>query len=266
MSGVGIGRILPDHELVVAGAGIVVRVRGREQIVRDIRTDVIAGVRPLGLGRHAADVADELLRRQLAAGVRVALNCIVAARPSPFRVPLDAGVQQLVNVRALASGSGGSPSPGIVVEVVPVSRVVAVLVAEVLGPCQGQEGEGSEDGLHDGLSSKCKSKPERSALFLLQAMAAADSDPFIRFIVCVFYILVDKCYYGIGDDPPYANVAVLSFLRRKVGLSCCLKLRTSLGIGAPTYLLYPFRRRDTSVTCQVFSIQSESSDFVLYLS
>jgi len=122
------GQYAPDHELIITTASIVVRVSGREDIIGDISADIAALVPPLSLRGHASDAADDLLARELPARVRVALHVIVAAGPVPLRVPGHARVQHLVHVRALAARTGVL-APRVVVQVVPVRRVVPVLVA-----------------------------------------------------------------------------------------------------------------------------------------
>lgn len=140
---------LPDHELVVATAGVVVRVSGGEEVVRDVGADVVPLVSPLSLSGEAANVLHQTLRAgQFASAVGVALHVILATRPRPLRVPGDADVTHVVHVRALVA-LPCVRTPLVVIEVVPVALVVVVLPTEVLGRGKEREDGGDDErGLH----------------------------------------------------------------------------------------------------------------------
>ena len=127
----------------------MVRVGGGEEVVGDVSTDIVAAVRPLGLGGQASNVLDEALGAgQLASAVRVALDVVLAAGPRPLGVPGDAHVPHAVHVRALVA-LPRVRAPLVVIEVVPVARVEVVLAAEVLRPSEErQNGWEDERGLH----------------------------------------------------------------------------------------------------------------------
>lgn len=136
-----LGGHLPDHELVVATADLVVGVGSCEDIIGDVGTDVVAAVGPIGTGWDFADDVDELLVAELAAGIWVALHVVLAARPRPLGVPGDARGGDAVNVGALVTRARAGP-PLVVVEVPASLVVVGELVAEV--DCHGERGHGGE--------------------------------------------------------------------------------------------------------------------------
>src|SRR5690606_1487182 len=93
--------LLPDHDLIVPAGNLMVRVRRREEIIRNIGADLVTLIPPLSLVGNAINLAHELLGRELAARVGVALDVILAAGPRPLAVPLDAVGADLADGGAL---------------------------------------------------------------------------------------------------------------------------------------------------------------------
>lgn len=50
---------LPNHKLIVSRRGVVVGIRGGEEVVRDVGADVISLIRPLRSTRQTANLADQ---------------------------------------------------------------------------------------------------------------------------------------------------------------------------------------------------------------
>lgn len=139
---------LPDHELIVTAAELVVGIRRREQIIGDVGAHIAALVPPHGHAGDAADAADDALVGELAARVRVALDVVLAAGPRPVRVPRHAVGVDAVDVGALVARARAG-TPLVVVEVPALAVVVVELAAELLGETQGREArEEEEAGLH----------------------------------------------------------------------------------------------------------------------
>jgi hypothetical protein len=146
-------RNVPDHELVVTGALVVVGVGSREDVVGDVGADVAGLVVPGDAGGHALDVADLEALGELLAGVGVALDIVLAALPVPLGGPADARVGGPVNSGALAAGRGVVLAPVVVVELVAVAREVVVLSAE-LGGLAAHRAHGRSDGAGGGEGQK----------------------------------------------------------------------------------------------------------------
>jgi hypothetical protein len=147
------GEGLPDHELVVTGALVVVGVSSREDVVGDVGADVARLVVPGNAGGHALDVANLEALGELLAGVGVALDIVLAALPVPCSGPADARVRGPVDGRALAARGGVVLAPVVVVELVSVAREVVVLSAE-LGSLTAHRGHGCSDGAGGGEGQK----------------------------------------------------------------------------------------------------------------
>lgn len=140
----------PNHHLILLGStgGIA-----SEQIVRNIRNEVAARVRPAPSRRNRLDLRNRY-RVRLDDDVGEALDAVLAARPRPGRVPLDDRATLAVESGALAAGSGGALAPEVVVEgiiaghdVVPVAaHVGAASEGRRSGRCSGQEGHGAGEG------------------------------------------------------------------------------------------------------------------------
>jgi hypothetical protein len=124
---------LPDHELVVTTALVVVGVCGCEDVVGYVGTDVARLVVPLDAGGHALDVANLETLGELLACIGVALDVVLTALPVPGGRPPHARLRGALDCGALAAGGGGSLAPVVVVKLVAVGRVVLVLSAERCG-------------------------------------------------------------------------------------------------------------------------------------
>jgi hypothetical protein len=131
----------------------VVGIRSSEDIIRDIRPDISVRVVPLDIRRHALDLSHVKSPRELLAHVGIALDVVLAALPRPARRPADAGARRALHGGTLVAGAGGAFAPVVVVELVPVGRVVRVLRAEGCGlAAHGGHalGDGGSDGAGGG--------------------------------------------------------------------------------------------------------------------
>lgn len=138
----------------------MVGIRRREQVIRNIGTDILPRVLPGRTAGDLLDLRDLLLLAQDAARVRVAFDVVFVAgpAPAPLRRPLDVAVVRrldegaLVARRAVAAAVGEAP---LVVVEVPGAIVGAGKGVAELGGRGGDEGggechEGEELGLHLG--------------------------------------------------------------------------------------------------------------------
>lgn len=116
----------------------MVRVRGSEEIVGNVGSDVGAAVRPGGSGLHVGDLAHEALLADLKTRVGVSLDVVLATGPRPVSVPAGTVAVGPVDVGALATRARAL-TPTVVVELITAVGIVSVLVAE--GLSQGQRGE-----------------------------------------------------------------------------------------------------------------------------
>lgn len=83
---------VPDHQFVLATTLDVVRILGREDVVRYVRANTMRGiVAPVDLRGHGLDLGNVVAFGELAACVDIALDLVLAALPRPGRAPLDAG-------------------------------------------------------------------------------------------------------------------------------------------------------------------------------
>lgn len=122
---------LPHHQLIVATALVMVRVRSSEDIVSNVRTDVARLVVPLDVGGHALNLSHVQASRELLANVGIALHIILTTLPVPGCRPSDARAGGAVDCCALATRAGGSFAPVVIVELVSIGCVVLVLPAKL---------------------------------------------------------------------------------------------------------------------------------------
>ena len=92
---------VPDHQLIISTRVNMVRILGREHIIRNIRPNVLRVILPLDRGRHALHLTDNLALCQDLACVRITLDVILSTLPSPLCAPFDAGAGGAVKVGAL---------------------------------------------------------------------------------------------------------------------------------------------------------------------
>jgi len=104
----------------------VVGIRASEDVIGDIGAMIRPIIRPLNRGRQAANVPN-LLARELAAGIYVALHRVLVALPGPCGAEGDAGSGWTVVVCALRARCRGADAPQVVQEFVPVDRLVSIL-------------------------------------------------------------------------------------------------------------------------------------------
>jgi len=93
--------VVPNHQLVVATAVDVVWVYGRKDVVRDITTHVVRVISPGNVRWHAFDLADNFTLVQDLSSVRITLDIVLAAGPSPLSAPFDTGSRGSIEVGAL---------------------------------------------------------------------------------------------------------------------------------------------------------------------
>jgi len=148
----------PNHHLILLRP---TRSIAREQIIRNIRNEIAARVRPAPSRRDRLDLRDLHIVR-LNDDIREALDAVLAAGPRPGGVPLDHRAALAVECGALATGGGGTLAPEVVVESVVAGDDVVPVTAHVSaagegcwsGRCGGQDGHGAGDGgegeLHSG--------------------------------------------------------------------------------------------------------------------
>jgi hypothetical protein len=110
-------KYVPDHELIIATAVVMIRIRSREHVIRNVAS-------------HALHLADNDALVKDLARIRIALDIILAAGPRPLRAPFDAGASGAVVVSALRAGGCGALAPQVVEDLVAGGRVVGVLCAE----------------------------------------------------------------------------------------------------------------------------------------
>jgi hypothetical protein len=142
----------PNHQLELLRAPR--RVAG-EQIIRHVRHESRAGVRPVPSGGDALDLGNgDLLRLDDDVGVR--LDVVLPAGPAPGAVPFDGRAAAAVESGALAAGGRAAFAPEVVVErvvldddVVPVAAHFCGAAGEGRGARQGGgEGAGEEGEFH----------------------------------------------------------------------------------------------------------------------
>jgi hypothetical protein len=97
--------VLPDHELEIPAGCPVMMILCREQVIRDVRHDILGIlIAPRNRGGHGVNIAEQLFvtiaKRQTRVGVTNDL--FVGAGPLPGGVPLDALVRDAIDKRALA--------------------------------------------------------------------------------------------------------------------------------------------------------------------
>ena len=102
----------PNHHLILLRP---TRSIAREQIIRNIRNEIAARVRPAPSRRDRLDLRDLHIVR-LNDDIREALDAVLAAGPRPGGVPLDHRAALAVECGALATGGGGTLAPEVVVE------------------------------------------------------------------------------------------------------------------------------------------------------
>lgn len=130
----------------------MIRIRRREDIICHIRPHILIVVPPRDARRHLVDGADLPPLGNLPARVRVALDVVGSALPSPGCGPRDAVVGGAVEVGALGARGGRVFAPEVVEELVAVAGPVGVELAEG-GSLAGDEagglghaGRGEEEG------------------------------------------------------------------------------------------------------------------------
>jgi hypothetical protein len=142
----------PNHQLELLRAPR--RVAG-EQIIRHVRHESRAGVRPVPSGGDALDLGNgDLLRLDDDVGGR--LDVVLPAGPAPGAVPFDGRAAAAVESGALAAGGRAAFAPEVVVErvvldddVVPVAAHFCGAAGEGRGARQGGgEGAGEEGEFH----------------------------------------------------------------------------------------------------------------------
>jgi hypothetical protein len=104
----------------------MVRILGREHIIRNIRPDILRVILPFDRGRHALHLTDNLALCQNLACVRITLDVILSTLPSPLCAPFDAGAGGAVKVGALRAGGCGVLAPEVVKDFVAGFGVVGV--------------------------------------------------------------------------------------------------------------------------------------------
>jgi hypothetical protein len=92
---------LPDHKLVVAATVDMIRIRGRENVIRNVAAHIIDIILPLDRRRHALDLADQVTFIENATCIRIALDVVFGSSPCPLRAPFDARAGSAVEVGAL---------------------------------------------------------------------------------------------------------------------------------------------------------------------
>jgi hypothetical protein len=105
----GIGDILPDHQLIITTALHMVGIR-REDVIRDVGA-YTGRVVPVDRRRHATDLADLAALGNLSTSVDITLDVIQSAMPSPGSAPSNTAVTCAVEVRALRSRAGEVLAP-----------------------------------------------------------------------------------------------------------------------------------------------------------
>jgi hypothetical protein len=142
----------PNHQLELLRASR--RVTGK-QIIRHVRHESRARVRPVPSGGDALDLRDRDLLR-LDDDIWVGFDVVLAASPAPGAVPLDGRAAAAVESGALAAGGRAALAPEVVVErvvldddVVPVATHFCGAADEGRGARQGGgEGAGKEGEFH----------------------------------------------------------------------------------------------------------------------
>jgi len=90
----------------------MIRIRGRKNIVRDIRSHITRlVVIPIDLRWHTLNLRDRVSLGEDTAGVYIALHIVLGSLPGPVRAPFDAGADRAFVVSALGAACRGVLAP-----------------------------------------------------------------------------------------------------------------------------------------------------------